>query len=214
MKNIIISTFALLLSFTSYSVAEEFNENLLYTGTINSAYNQVDLPMLPGNWKIYDLEKSGSVPSGNFYVFATLVPQDTGPNDNAVYFDNINFGILGSKSEETDYRRTFFGCDSGFYSAAETKTKNIVTRGSGNFEETCSVAVNEEGDAAGNLSNQFYYTDCGEVCVEVSFSLYRENYNLNADNFGEFSEKLFGAIRNTVSGSGDGSLEFLSDYKS
>jgi hypothetical protein len=114
MKNIIISTLALLLSFTSYSVAEEFNENLLYTGTINSAYNQVDLPMLPGNWKIYDLEKSGSVPSGNFYVFATLVPEDTGPNDNAVYFDNINFGILGSKSEETDYRRTFFGCDSGF----------------------------------------------------------------------------------------------------
>ena len=140
--------------------------------------------------------------------------RDTGPNDNAVYFDNISFGILGSKSEETDYRRTFFGCDSGFYSAAETKTKNIITRGSGNFEETCSVAVNEEGDAAGNLSNQFYYTDCGEVCVEVSFSLYRENYNLSADNFGEFSEKLFGAIRNTVSGSGDGSLEFLSDYKS
>ena len=214
MKNIIISTFALLLSFTSYSVAEEFNENLLYTGTISSAYNQVDLPMLPGNWKIYDLEKSGSVPSGNFYVFATLVPEDTGPNDNAVYFDNINFGILGSKSEETDYRRTFFGCDSGFYSAAPTKTKNIVTRGSGNFEETCSVAVNEAGDVAGNLSNQFYYTDCGEVCVEVSFSLYRENYNLNADNFAEFSEKLFATIRNTVSGSGDGSMEFLSDYKS
>ena len=214
MKNIIISTLALLLSFTSYSVAEEFNENLLYTGTINSAYNQVDLPMLPGNWKIYDLEKSGSVPSGNFYVFATLVPQDTGPNDNAVYFDNINFGILGSKSEETDYRRTFFGCESGFYSAAPTKTKNIVTRGSCNFEETCSVAVNEAGDVAGNLSNQFYYTDCGEVCVEVSFSLYRENYNLNADNFDEFSEKLFEAIRSTVSGSGDGSLAFLSDYKS
>ena len=124
-----------------------------------------------------------------------------------------NFGILGSKSEETDYRRTFFGCDSGFYSAAETKTKNIVTRGSGNFEETCSVGINDEGDF-GSLSNQFYYTDCGEVCVEVSFSLYRENYNLNADNFGEFSEKLFGAIRNTVSGSGDGSMEFLSDYKS
>ena len=120
MKNIIISTLALLLSFTSYSVAEEFNENLLYTGTINSAYNQVDLPMLPGNWKVYDLEKSGSVPSGNFYVFANLVPLEMGQNDNSTYFDNINFGILGSKSEETDYRRTFFGCDSGFYSAAPT----------------------------------------------------------------------------------------------
>ena len=213
MKNIIISTLALLLSFTSYSVAEEFNENLLYTGTINSAYNQVDLPMLPGNWKVYDLEKSGSVPSGNFYVFANLVPLEMGQNDNASYFDNINFGIMGSKSEETDYRRTFFGCDSGFYSAAETKTKNIVTRGSGDFEETCSVAITDEGDF-GNLSNIFYFTDCGEICVEVSFSLYRENYNINTDDFAEFSEKLFGAIRNTVSGSGDGSLEFLSDYKS
>ena len=212
MKNIIISTLALLLSFTSYSVAEEFNENLLYTGTISSAYNQVDLPMLPGNWKIYDLEKSGSVPSGNFYVFATLVPQDTGPNDNSSYFDNINFGILGSKSEETDYRRTFFGCDSGFYSAAETKTKNIVTRGSGDFEETCSVAINDEGDF-GNLSNLFYYTDCGEICVEVSFSLYRESYNINANEFDEFSAKLFEAIRSTVSGSGNSSLDFLSDYK-
>ena len=75
-------------------------------------------------------------------------------------FDNINFGILGSKSEETDYRRTFFGCDSGFYSAAETKTKNIVTRGSGNLEETCSVGFNDEGDFA-SLSNKFYYTDWG-----------------------------------------------------
>ena len=166
MKNIIIPTLALLLSFTSYSVAEEFNENLLYTGTINSAYNQVDLPMLPGNWKVYDLEKSGSVPSGNFYVFANLVPLEMGQNDNASYFDNINFGIMGSKSEETDYRRTFFGCDSGFYSAAETKTKNIVTRGSGDFEETCSVAITDEGDF-GNLSNLFYYTDCGEICVEA-----------------------------------------------
>ena len=27
-----------------------------------SAYNQIDLPLLPGSWKIYDLEKSGSVP--------------------------------------------------------------------------------------------------------------------------------------------------------
>ena len=211
MKYIITSALTIMLSISSFSVAEEFNENLLYTGTVSSAYNQVDLPMLPGNWKIYDLEKSGSVPSGNFYVFANLVPLDIGPNDNAVYFDNINFGILGSKSEETDYRRTFFGCDSGFYSAAETKTKNIVTRGSGNFEETCSVGINDEGDF-GSLSNQFYYTDCGEICVEVSFSLYRESYNIDSNDFTEFSEKLFEAIRSTVAG-GDGSLEFLSDYK-
>ena len=74
------------------------------------------------------------------------------------------------------------------------------------------MAITDEGDF-GNLSNLFYYTDCGEICVEVSFSLYRENYNINTDDFAEFSEKLFGAIRNTVSGSGDGSLEFLSDYK-
>ena len=75
-----------------------------------------------------------------------------------------------------------------------------------------SVAVNEAGDVAGNLSNQFYYTDCGEICVEVSFSLYRESYNIDSNDFTEFSEKLFEAIRSTVAG-GDGSLEFLSDYK-
>ena len=73
--------------------------------------------------------------------------------------------------------------------------------------------INDEGDF-GNLSNIFYFTDCAEICVEVSFSLYRESYNINNDDFAAFSEKMFEAIRNTVSGSGDGSLEFLSDYKS
>ena len=40
------------------------------------AYNIANLPLLPGNWKVDDLEKSGSVQSGNFYVYATLVPSD------------------------------------------------------------------------------------------------------------------------------------------
>ena len=215
MKTIIPTIIALFLASTTYSISEEFNENLLYSGTVTSAYNQVDLPMLPGDWKIYDLEKSGSVPSGNFYVFATLVPNTTSQNDNAVYVDNINYGILGSKSEETDYRRTFFGCDSGFYSASKNKTKNIDSRGSGNFEESCSVMVEPEPDqGGGNLSHQFYLTDCSEICVEVSFSLFKDNYNINENNFQEFSKRLFSAIRNTISGQGDRSLDFLDSYRS
>ncbi len=54
--------------------AQEFNDLETYSGSINGAYNIANLPLLPGNWKVDDLEKSGSVQSGNFYVYATLVP--------------------------------------------------------------------------------------------------------------------------------------------
>ena len=85
-------TTLILLSFLasiSFSNATEFNENSLYSNQVESAYNQVDLPLLPGSWKIYDLEKSGSVASGNFYVYATLVPEILQPGDNSLNFDGI-----------------------------------------------------------------------------------------------------------------------------
>ena len=119
--------------------ATELNEQVFYKGEIKNAYNQNDLPILPGNWKVYDLEKSGSVPSGNFYVYATLVPEEVGPTDNAFNFDGINYAVLGSKSEETSYRKSFYACDAGWITDADVTTSNIDSRGSGNFEETCSV---------------------------------------------------------------------------
>ena len=56
-KNIIISLSLLLMSI-SFSNATELNEQVFYNGEIKNAYNQNDLPILPGNWKVYDLEKS------------------------------------------------------------------------------------------------------------------------------------------------------------
>ena len=42
----------------------------------------------------------------------------------------------------------------------------------------------------------------------------KNSQDLSTDEAFIVSEKMFEAIRNTVSGSGDGSLEFLSNYKS
>ncbi len=204
-------TTLILLSFLasiSFSNATEFNENSLYSDKVESAYNQIDLPLLPGSWKIYDLEKSGSVASGNFYVYATLVPEVLQPGDNSLNFDGITFAVLGSKSEETDYRRSFYACDAGWITDSKVTTSNINTRGSGNFEETCSV-INEI-----QPFYTFFYTDCSEICVEVNFALKASDYNINANNFESVSSEIFTAIRNTVLNSADGQVAKVMDkYK-
>ena len=204
-------TTLILLSFLasiSFSNATEFNENSLYSDKVESAYNQIDLPLLPGSWKIYDLEKSGSVASGNFYVYATLVPEVLQPGDNSLNFDGITFAVLGSKSEETDYRRSFYACDAGWITDSKVTTSNINTRGSGNFEETCSV-INEI-----QPFYTFFYTDCSEICVEVNFALKASDYNINANNFDSVSSEIFMAIRNTVLNSADGQVAKVIDkYK-
>ena len=212
MKKLITITSIVIFALTSYAISTEFNENSIYSGTVERAYNQVDIPLLPGNWKIFDLEKSGSVPSGNFYVYATLVPESFGPNDNAFYDDSINYAVLGANSEETDYRKTFYGCDAGLYTASATKTNNINYRGLGNFEETCS-AFTEFTQGGTNTIHQFYFTDCNEICIEVNFALYKENYNnLTEANFEEFSGRMFDTIRSTLAGNA-ASLDFLGDYR-
>ena len=204
-------TTLILLSFLasiSFSNATEFNENSLYSDKVESAYNQIDLPLLPGSWKIYDLEKSGSVASGNFYVYATLVPEVLQPGDNSLNFDGITFAVLGSKSEETDYRRSFYACDAGWITDSKVTTSNINTRGSGNFEETCSV-INEI-----QPFYTFFYTDCSEICVEVNFALKASDYNINENNFDSVSSEIFMAIRNTVLNSADGQVAKVMDkYK-
>ena len=196
------------LASISFSNATEFNETSLYSDKVESAYNQIDLPLLPGSWKIYDLEKSGSVASGNFYVYATLVPEVLQPGDNSLNFDGITFAVVGSKSEETDYRRSFYACDAGWITDSKVTTSNINTRGSGNFEETCSV-INEI-----QPFYTFFYTDCSEICVEVNFALKASDYNINANNFDSVSSEIFMAIRNTVLNSADGQVAKVMDkYK-
>ena len=211
MKKLITLTSIAFFTLVSFAVATEFNTNSIYSGKVERAYNQADIPLLPGDWKVFDLEKSGSVPSGNFYVYATLVPSSLGSNENAAFADGINYAVLGANSEETDYRKTFYGCDAGFYTSSDTKTSKIDYRGLGNFEETCS-AMAAEGTAF-NANHQFYYTDCNEICVEVNFALFTENYtNLTESNFAELSESMFNAIRSTVSGNSE-SFDFLENYR-
>ncbi len=209
MKKIIVSTLIAFFTLISFSNATEFNENSLYSNQVESAYNQIDLPLLPGTWKIYDLEKSGSVASGNFFVYATLVPEVLKPSDNSLNFDGINFAVLGSKSEETDYRRSFYACDAGWITDSKVTTSNINTRGSGNFEETCSV-INEI-----NPFYTFFFTDCAEICVEVNFSLRASDYEINENNFDDVSSEIFAAIRNTISGNISGEVpKIVGNYKS
>ena len=192
-KNIIISLSILLMSL-SFSNATELNEQVFYNGEIKNAYNQNDLPILPGNWKVYDLEKSGSVPSGNFYVYATLVPEEVGPTDNAFNFDGINYAVLGSKSEETSYRKSFYACDAGWITDADVTTSVI-------------------GEI--NPFYTFFYTDCDEICVEVNFTLHRQNYSISDGDFASASDQIFKAIRNTVNGQEASDLsQILSKFKS
>ena len=164
MKTLIRTFFAgLLVTFVTFSAnSAELNEVEIYEGTIKGAYSVTNLPLLPGNWKVDDLEKSGSINSGNFYVYATMIPAEA---DDATrrYNDIIFYAILGSKSEETSYRKTFYGCEGGFYSLEGSIIK-IDSRGSGNFEEYCNVHQTEF------QTFNYFFTDCSDVCVEVGIN--------------------------------------------
>ena len=72
--------------------------------------------------------------------------------------------------------------------------------------------MSAEGTAF-NANHQFYYADCNEICVEVNFALFTENYtNLTDANFGELSENMFNAIRSTVTGN-NATFDFLENYR-
>ena len=206
MKTLIKTFFAgLLTTFITFSASSaELNEVEIYEGTIKGAYSVTNLPLLPGNWKVDDLEKSGSINSGNFYVYATMIPAES--NDaTRRYNDIIFYAILGSKSEETSYRKTFYGCEGGFYSLEGSIIK-IDSRGSGNFEEYCNVHQTEF------QTFNYFFTDCSDVCVEVGINLDTNNYKNDRKSFEEITELLSENVRKIVR-SGNGSLDFLNDYR-
>ena len=206
MKTLIRSFFAgLLVTFITFSAnSAELNEVEIYEGTIKGAYSVTNLPLLPGNWKVDELEKSGSINSGNFYVYATMIPS-TADDATRRYNDIIFYAILGSKSEETSYRKTFYGCEGGFYSLEGSIVK-IDSRGSGNFEEYCNVHQTEF------QTFNYFFTDCSDVCVEVGINLDTNNYKDDRKSFEEITELLSENVRKIVR-SGNGSLDFLSDYR-
>ena len=206
MKTLVKTFFAVLLAtFITFSASSaELNEVEIYEGTIKGAYSVTNLPLLPGNWKVDDLEKSGSINSGNFYVYATMIPA-TADDATRRYNDIIFYAILGSKSEETSYRKTFYGCEGGFYSLEGSIIK-IDSRGSGNFEEYCNVHQTEF------QTFNYFFTDCSDVCVEVGINLDTNNYKDDRKSFEEITELLSENVRKIVR-SGNGSLDFLADYK-
>ena len=206
MKTFIRSvTAGLLAVFITFSAnSSELNEIAIYEDSIKGVYSVTNLPLLPGAWKVDDIEKSGSVNSGNFYVYVTMIPADA--NDaTRRYNDIIFYAILGSKSEETSYRKTFYGCEGGLYSL-EGSIIQIDSRGSANFEEYCNAHQTEF------QSFNFFYTDCSDVCVEVGINLDTNNYKNDRKSFEEITEKLSENVRKIVK-SGNGSLEFINDYK-
>ena len=206
MKTLVKTFFAVLLAtFITFSASSaELNEVEIYEGTIKGAYSVTNLPLLPGNWKVDDLEKSGSINSGNFYVYATMIPA-TADDATRRYNDIIFYAILGSKSEETSYRKTFYGCEGGFYSLEGSIVK-IDSRGSGNFEEYCNVHQTEF------QTFNYFFTDCSDVCVEVGINLDTNNYKVDRKSFEEITELLSENVRKIVR-SGNGSLDFLNDYR-
>ena len=206
MKTLIKTFFASLLAiFITFSASSaELNEVEIYEGTIKGAYSVTNLPLLPGNWKVDDLEKSGSINSGNFYVYATMIPASADDTTRR-YNDIIFYAILGSKSEETSYRKTFYGCEGGFYSLEGSIIK-IDSRGSGNFEEYCNVHQTEF------QTFNYFFTDCSDVCVEVGINLDTNNYKNDRKSFEEITELLSENVRKIVR-SGNGSLDFLNDYR-
>ena len=206
MKTLVKTFFAVLLAtFITFSASSaELNEVEIYEGTIKGAYSVTNLPLLPGNWKVDDLEKSGSINSGNFYVYATMIPA-TADDATRRYNDIIFYAILGSKSEETSYRKTFYGCEGGFYSLEGSIIK-IDSRGSGNFEEYCNVHQTEF------QTFNYFFTDCSDVCVEVGINLDTNNYKNDRKSFEEITELLSENVRKIVR-SGNGSLDFLNDYR-
>ena len=195
----------LILLFSFPAIALEFNELETYSGNIKGAYGVTNLPLLPGQWKVDDLEKSGSISSGNFYVYATMVPSDVDEITRR-YNDIIFYAILGSKSEETEYRKTFFGCEGGGYETFEDAVINIDTRGSGNFEEYCMVDQSDFGNI------NFFYTDCSDICVEVGINLDRESYKNDVSSIQQMAALLVENTRKTLNSS-DGSFEFIESFK-
>jgi hypothetical protein len=201
-RSLSVGLLAAFITFSANSV--ELNEVEIYEGSIKGVYSVTNLPLLPGTWKVDDIEKSGSINSGNFYVYVTMIPSDA-DDETRRYNDIIFYAILGSKSEETSYRKTFYGCEGGLYSL-EGSIIQIDSRGSANFEEYCNTYQTEFD------SFNFFYTDCSDVCVEVGINLDSNNYKNDRKSFEEITELLSQNVRKIVK-SGNGSLDFLNGYR-
>ena len=62
----------------------------------------------------------------------------------------------------------------------------------------------------GNLN--YFYTDCGEVCVEVGINLDRESYKTDQNSIKNIAQLLVENTRKTLI-SNNGSFDFIEGFK-
>ena len=107
-KTILFSVYFFISSIIFVS-AQQLNYDETYDTEIKDAYGLLDVPLPPGEWKLFDLEEVGSVSSGDFFVYASLMPANISDQERR-YNDTLAVNLFGSYSEETDYRKSYFIC--------------------------------------------------------------------------------------------------------
>ena len=183
-----------------------------YESPIQNAYGLGDILLPPGKWKVFDLEEVGTVDSGDFFVYASLMPANVSEAERR-YNDVVNVNLFGSNSEETKYRKSFFICEGSWFNNSDIM--KIDRRPDGTFEETCAVNLADPTvniDDIGGDVLQYQITECSESCIELFYTLNADNYKNDKENFVEIGNSIFQNVRNVAAGK-PGSLSFISDYK-
>ena len=95
-KTILFSVYFFISSIIFVS-AQQLNYDETYNTEIKDAYGLLDVPLPPGEWKLFDLEEVGSVSSGDFFVYASLMPANISDQERR-YNDTLAVNLFGSSS--------------------------------------------------------------------------------------------------------------------
>ena len=210
-KAIIFSIYIFISSIIVVS-AQQINFDNTYETSIQNAYGLTDVPLPPGKWKVYDLEEVGTVDSGDFFVYASLMPANVSEAERR-YNDDVSVNLFGPNSEETEYRKSFFVCEGGWFNNSDIM--KIDKRPDGTFEESCAVNLADPTVNTADVGNdimQYHITECSESCIEFFYTLNADNYKNDKESFVEIGNNIFQNVRNITAGN-PGSLSFISDYK-
>ena len=210
-KSIIFSIYIFISSIIVVS-AQQLNLDDTYESSIQNAYGLTDVPLPPGKWKVYDLEEVGTVDSGDFFVYASLMPANVSEAERR-YNDDVSVNLFGPNSEETEYRKSFFVCEGGWFNNYDIM--KIDKRPDGTFEESCAVNLADPTVNTADVGNdimQYHITECSDSCIEFFYTLNADNYRNDKESFVEIGNSIFQNVRNITAGK-PGSLSFISDYK-
>tara|TARA_B100001175_G_C19233454_1_gene506411 strand:+ start:53 stop:697 length:645 start_codon:yes stop_codon:yes gene_type:complete len=211
-KTILFSVYFFISSIIFVS-AQQLKYDETYNTEIKDAYGLLDVPLPPGEWKLFDLEEVGSVSSGDFFVYASLMPANISDQERR-YNDTLAVNLFGSSSEETDYRKSYFICQQDWMAGADII--KIEKNPDGTFMEKCGVNFADPtvnvGQVFGGQGMSYHYTSCADSCIELWYNLDSANYKHDKDNFIELGNKIFASVESAIAGD-PSSLSFTSDYK-